>query len=238
MMATVVHKAPLALQARVDYTSNDDYVIFTLANNGGTFQVAKYKDSLTFLQGSTALTDLTQTIDLVDGALTYTPATAQVSARILEGEGWSASAENGTITIKGVIGSEALLEVTLMDNGRVIETYRLIIEQTGLQGEGTAAAPYLVSSPAELIYVAEQVKNSSDSYYYYKKVIQLTQDIDLEGTELTIGIYKDDEKKYFYGTLDGNGHSIKGLKINGGSQEYVGLFPYLTKYAKLKERNL
>ena len=218
-------------------TDKGDYVEFILAN-GTSFTVQKYNGSLTFSLNGTALTDLTKAIDLADGALTYTPATAEVSARILDGEGWSANAENGTITIKGVIGSEALLEVTLMDNGRVIETYRLIIEQTGLQGEGTAATPYLVSSPAELIYVAEQVNNNSGSYYYYKKVIQLTQDIDLEGTELTIGIYKDDEKKYFYGTLDGNGHSIKGLKINGGSQEYVGLFPYLTKYATVKNLTL
>ena len=190
-------------------TDKGDYVEFILAS-GTSFTVQKYNGSLTFSLGGTALTDLTQTIDLADGALTYTPATAQVSARILEGEGWSASAEDGTITVSpGGIGEDAkaTLEVALLDNGRVIETYRLTVKQTGLQGEGTAAAPYLVSSPAELIYVAEQVKNSS-SYYYYKEVIQLTQDIDLEGTELTIGIYKDDEKKYFYGTLDGNGHSL------------------------------
>ena len=223
----------------VDYTSNDDYVIFTLANNGGTFQVAKYKDSLTFSLGGTALTDLTQTIDLVDGALTYTPATAEVSARILDGEGWSASAEDGTITVSpGGIGEDAkaTLEVALLDNGRVIETYRLTVKQTRLQGEGTAAAPYLVSSPAELIYVAEQVKNSSNSYY--QKVIQLTQDIDLGGTELTIGIYKDNEQKHFYGTLDGNGHSIKGLKINEDNQSKVGLFPNLASYATVKNLTL
>ena len=212
-------------------------VIFTLAD-GTSFTIAKYNGALTFMQNGTVL-DLTATIDLADGALTYAPSDAEVSARIIDGEGWSASAANGTITVTPAsMGEEATLEITLLENGRVIETYRLTIEQTGLQGEGTEDAPYTVSSAAELAYIAEQVKKSSEGYYYYQKVIQLTQDIDLEGTELTIGIYKDDEKKYFYGTLDGNGHSIKGLKINGGSQEYVGLFPYLAKYATVKNLTL
>ena len=211
-------------------------VIFTLAD-GTTFTVAKYNGALTFMQNGKAL-DLTTTIDLADGALTYAPSDAEVSARIIDGEGWSASAENGTITVSpGSMGEEATLEITLLENGRVIETYRLTIEQTGLQGAGTADNPYLVSSAAELIYMAEQVNNNSGTNYYYQKVIQLTQDIDLEGTELTIGIYKD-EKKYFYGTLDGNGHSIKGLKIENKDQEYMGLFPYLAKYATVKNLTL
>ena len=211
-------------------------VIFTLAD-GTTFTIAKYNGALTFMQNGKAL-DLTTTIDLADGALTYAPSDAEVSARIIDGEGWSASAENGTITVSpGSMGEEATLEITLLENGRVIETYRLTIEQTGLQGAGTADNPYLVSSAAELIYMAEQVNNNSGTNYYYQKVIQLTQDIDLEGTELTIGIYKD-EKKYFYGTLDGNGHSIKGLKIDNHDQQYVGLFPRLASYATVKNLTL
>ena len=118
------------------------------------------------MQNGKAL-DLTTTIDLADGALTYAPSDAEVSARIIDGEGWSASAENGTITVSpGSMGEEATLEITLLENGRVIETYRLTIEQTGLQGAGTADNPYLVSSAAELIYMAEQVNNNSGTNYY------------------------------------------------------------------------
>ena len=87
-------------------------------------------------------------------------------------------------------------------------------------------------------YLIQKIHLESHVNYYYQKVIQLTQDIDLEGTELTIGIYKDNEKKYFYGTLDGNGHSIKGLKIENKDQDYVGLFPYLAKYATVKNLTL
>ena len=207
----------------VDYTSSDDYVIFTLANNGGTFQVAKYKGTLAFSLNGTALTDLTQTIDLVNGNLTYTPADAEVSARIIDGEGWSASAENGTITVKGIAGSEALLEVMLTDNGRVIETYRLALKQSKLAGSGTEKDPYTISAPAELAFLAEQVNDGNN---YSGETIQLTQDIDLNGTALSIG--ENDFSGYlFNGTFDGNNHSIKGLKISNASLDDVGLFPIL-----------
>ena len=207
-------------------------VIFTLAD-GTTFTIAKYNGALTFMQNGKAL-DLTTTIDLADGALTYAPNDAEVSARIIDGEGWSASAANGTITVTPAsMGEEATLEITLLENGRVIETYRLTIEQTGLQGEGTEDAPYTVSSAAELIYIAEQ-KN------YYRKYIQLTQDIDLTGLKYTpIGSYMTP----FYGTFDGDNHVIRGLEeglfglVNSGTiknltlesptaktGEYVGSF--------------
>ena len=222
----------------VDYTSNDDYVIFTLANNGGTFQVAKYKDSLTFSLGGTALTDLTQTIDLVDGALTYTPATAEVSARILEGEGWSANAENGTIATTGIIGSEALLEVTLMDNGRVIETYRLTLAQNNFIGEGTVDSPYTLSSVPELVYLAEQVNQGKDKGYE-GKYFKLTDDVDLTGVEWTpIGYTQSGavaSGKPFRGTFDGNNKTISNLSV---STEEENLFAGFISYNEGTVKNL
>ena len=212
-----------------DVTVHDGYVEFTLSD-GISFTVQKFQSSLTFLLGGTELEDLTQAIDLVDGELTYSPATAQVSARVLEGEGWSASAESGAITVSpGSMNEEATLEVTLLDNGRVIETYRLTVTQTGLRGEGTEESPYTVSSPAELAYIAEQVNNSAYSDYpYLRKYIELTQDIDLTGMEWTpIGL--DDLVEYlpaFCGTFDGNNHTIKGMSIteDGTESTAVGLF--------------
>ena len=208
----------------------ENNVIFTLAD-GTTFTIAKYNGALTFMQNGTAL-DLTATIDLADGTLTYAPSDAEVSARIIDGEGWSASAAKGTITVNaGSIdeNAEATLEITLLENGRVIETYRLTIEQTGLQGEGTAASPYLVSSPSELAYIAKQVNESEyTDYPYGGEYIQLTQDIDLTGMEWTpIGL--DDLVEYlpaFCGTFDGNNHTIKGMSISkdGTESTAIGLF--------------
>ena len=187
-------------------------VVFTLAD-GKTFTVAKYNGALTFMQNGKAL-DLTTTIDLADGALTYAPSDAEVSARIIDGEGWSASAASGTITIKGIVGSNALLEVTLTDNGRVIETYRLTLTQSTLAGSGTAEDPYTVSSAAELAYIAEQVNNGTT---YDQKYIQLTQDIDLTGVEWNpIGYTLSGSValgKPFLGIFDGNGKTISNLYV-------------------------
>ena len=208
-------------------TSNPDYVTFTLIDGITTFNVPKYQGTmLTFALGGTALTDLKQAIDLADGTLTYAPADAEVSARILEGEGWSASAEDGTITVSsGSLGEEALLEVTLTDNGRVIETYQLKVKQEGLRGAGTKSNPYQVSSPAELVYIAEQVKSGQ---YYKDDYFQLSQDVDLTGVEWTpIGLYDGgDIDEPFKGTFDGNNCVIKGLKIqkNSDTQLAQGLF--------------
>ena len=202
-------------------TEHDGYVEFTLSD-GTSFTVQKFQSSLTFLLGGTELEDLTQAIDVLKGDLTYEPEDAEVSARILEGEEWSASAENGTIAIKGIAGSEALLEVALTDNGRVIETYRLALEQSNLAGRGTAEDPYTVSSAAELAFFAERVNDGTNNYS--GETIQLIQDIDLNGIALSIG-----ENFYypFSGTFDGNNRSIKGLKISNTSLEDVGLFPIL-----------
>lgn len=203
--------------------SNDDYVIFTL-EDGTKLTIPKYKGTLTFALGSNELTDLTKPIDLVKGDLTYdAPKGMQISARILEGEGWSATAANGTITITGVIGGKALLEVTLTENGRVVETYRLTVEQGGLRGSGSRKDPYKVSSPSELVYIAEQVNNSTDQRPYNGKYIQLTQDIDMTGVEWTpIGYFKEGTPPdivsiSFCGTFDGDNHAIKGLNIQHDS---------------------
>ena len=215
----------------VDYTSSDDYVIFTLANNGGTFQVAKYKGTLAFLLNGTPLTDLTQTIDLVNGNLTYTPADAEVSARIIDGEGWSASAENGTITVNvGQLGEEATLEVALTDNGRVVETYRLTIIQNGFKGAGTADAPYLISSAVELLYISKQMNESysTTGAGYYTKYFKQTADIDLpavaEGESNWIPLGKNADDEYFWGNYDGDGHVIRGMVINLPNTFHVGMF--------------
>lgn len=210
-----------------DVEEEDDYVTFTLLNDDGTttsFQVPKYQGSLLAFKVGNATPDLTQTIDLVDGDLTYTaPQGMQVSARILEGENWTAEAEGGTITISpGSIGEKALLEVVLTENGRVIESYRLTVEQSRLRGAGMEEAPYLISTPGELTYLAEQVNNSAKNYPFFQEYIQLTQDIDMTGIEWTpIGCYDgfDVFSPSFSGTFDGKNHTIKGLTISNNTGE-------------------
>ena len=219
----------------VDATTNEDYVVFTLAN-GTTFSLPKYKGTmLAFKQGETPLTDLTQTIDISKGDLTYTaPQGTTVSARMLEGENWKASvvADEQLISLlPGSLKEEALLEVTLTENAKVLETYRLTVMQSGLRGSGADEEnPYLISSPAELTYIAETVNSGTT---YHGEYFKLTQNIDLTGVEWTpIGLYNGNDLVdiNFEGIFDGGGHTIKGLTIQDEETDMAqGFFGSVTE---------
>ena len=194
-------------------------------NTESTNEPAEAADKLTLAWKGQPLTDLTGILDLVEGSLTYTaPEGTEVSARILEGEGWAADAADGAIAvIPGSIGEDALLEVALMENGKVIETYRLTVTQSGLRGSGDESDPHLISSATELAYIAEPVNKSTEQWPYNGKHIRLTRDIDLTEVDWTpIGYYWEGTPPElvvipFCGIFDGNGHTIKGLNMQNNS---------------------
>lgn len=69
-------------------------------------------------------------------------------------------------------------------------------------GEGTMESPFLISSPANLAYVAQSM--DFDDYYYYS----LTSDLDMGGYDwVSIG----SESNKFIGEFDGNSHTIKNI---------------------------
>ena len=98
-------------------------------------------------------------------------------------------------------------------------------------GSGTEEDPYLISSGAELAYLAEiinDIKSYNKSNYY-----KLTADINLGGRIWTpIGIGVDDkgeysERRIFKGKFDGNGFTIYNFKVIQPEEEpfvYFGLF--------------
>lgn len=93
-----------------------------------------------------------------------------------------------------------------------------------LKGSGTEADPYLVSTAADLAYLANKVntQTATPTYEYYK----MTDNINLTYNEwVPIGIYGN-ENQYFYGSFDGNGYTISDLYITQPNQNYVGLFGY------------
>ena len=191
----------------------EDYVVFTLTD-GTTFQVPKYKGTmLSFSQNGEELTDLTQAIILAKGDLTYTaPEDMQVSVRVLEGENWSATVEGNTIKLRNGQG-EALLEVALMDNGKVIETYRLTV--TLFPGEGTQEQPYIISSANDLIALSEKTNEGEafkDVYF------ELAANIDLSNSNF-------EPFHIFAGTFNGKGNTISNLNIeDNATYTHIGLF--------------
>ena len=227
-------------------TSGEDYVVFTLTD-GTTFQVPKYKGAmLTFAQNGEELTDLTQAINSANGDLTFTlTGEGEVSARILEGEGWTVELEGSVIKLNpGEAGSEALLEVALMENGEVLVTYRLTVANQMFKGKGTEAEPYLISEVEHLEFIGRQVEKK---VYYSGMFFKLTNDIVLPDPETgsknnwsPIGNQKivvneggqTTTQTYFYGTLDGGGYAIKNLVIKEGDSGFAGVFGILAGTVK------
>lgn len=96
---------------------------------------------------------------------------------------------------------------------------------TSLSGKGTQEEPYLISTAADLAYLANKVntQTTAPDYEYYK----LTDNINLNYSEWKpIGIYGN-ENQYFYGSFDGNGYTVSDMFISSANEGYVGLFGYV-----------
>ena len=117
-----------------------------------------------------------------------------------------------------------------------------------LDGAGTKDDPYIISNANDWVTV---LSNARPYYYLNNKFIKLNADIDLSGTTW-------DSKTLSGSTLDGNGHTISGLKqplfndlngatvknlaivgadITGGSLQNVGILANLTSSGTVTIQN-
>jgi hypothetical protein len=95
-------------------------------------------------------------------------------------------------------------------------------------GNGTASAPYQILDSHDLLELA---RTTGD----YGRYFILTADIDMQGEVFTAAIIAKDtdggspgfQGTAFFGNFDGNGHKITNFTINGGSNDYLGLFGYI-----------
>lgn len=101
-------------------------------------------------------------------------------------------------------------------------------------GTGTEADPYKITTGAQLAFLHNEVKAGkvlADTHF------KLMGDIDLDNRPFSpIGSKQNDalEKVSFFGTFDGNGGTIKGLKIDETKTPYTGLFSYIAPGATVK----
>lgn len=98
-----------------------------------------------------------------------------------------------------------------------------------LKGAGTSSNPYQIGSVADLQAFMNMAANSECGYVYFKQ----TADIDLGGVDVTNAI------PAFGGNYDGNGHTLKGIKIetNAGTAAayyYQGMINTLTSTGNIK----
>lgn len=102
-------------------------------------------------------------------------------------------------------------------------------------GDGTESNPYQIATAEQLALLAHSVND--EHINYAGQYFVLTADIDLFGVQdqdtlqwVPIGIRgsasgdQDDSHHPFFGTFDGNNHTIYNLYFNDSNQSYVGLF--------------
>ena len=84
---------------------------------------------------------------------------------------------------------------------------------TSLKGSGTLEDPFLVSSGADLAYIASVINAAPEkSANFAGKYFKLTQSIDLNGKNLNMGEFPGwQTRKGFYGFFEGNHCTIRGL---------------------------
>ena len=88
-----------------------------------------------------------------------------------------------------------------------------------LSGSGTEEDPYLISSGADLAYIAKVVNDAAASTANFSgQYFKMTKSIDLNGNALMIGSYS--ASKEFDGFFDGNNCAIKGIN---GTQSLFGM---------------
>jgi hypothetical protein len=90
-------------------------------------------------------------------------------------------------------------------------------------GSGTPEEPYQIANKEDLLTLAGTIAD-------YNKCFILTADIDMEGEVFTTAIIASGD--VFTGTFDGNSHKITHFTINGGSNDFLGLFGYINGLVK------
>lgn len=102
------------------------------------------------------------------------------------------------------------------------------------KGEGTEDSPYLIESTGDLDALAISVNNGND---YSGKHLQLVNDLDYKDKSYTpIGT----EDSPFEGNFDGNGnnHTISNININEPTQDYIGVFGYVSGFGTVENLKL
>lgn len=171
--------------------------------------------------------------------------TVTISAQVLSPTPgtYKEAGDSATITLgKWMIGRTSSGFVNLFNSSTVTFAGKAAFPatpQANFEGSGTESEPYLIKTIDDLKALAYIVNNNDksirpggaskdvedESYYAmaYGKHYKLAADIDMsdyKGTFTPIG----DKTYRFAGTFDGDGHTIKGFKIENYAYDYAGLF--------------
>ena len=150
----------------------------------------------------------------VDGSSTFTMNDGSIA---------SCTAVNGGNSVFVVKPSASFTMTGGTVDGSIALPYKVGNNTVYMDGFGTAAYPYQISTADQLKLFRDKVNNvtkEADTQI----CAELTEDIDLNGEAWTpIGNYTEGNQIYYEGTFDGGGHTVSGLNVTGKFR-YVSLF--------------
>ena len=233
-------------EGKPELSHDGTHYIFTLANNGGTIEVAAYQHFQILTEdehkGSGLSGNGTAAVRAEGEATFYLSMNAETDYKAIVAEvtpldddvvltragSWSATVQkaadgNITVTVTAPADGKALLDVSLIraDGSKV--TASRVLEALGFT-TADGGTTYIIYTADGLKAWATEVQNDPALN------IILTADIDLTGTEWT-------PIPNYAGTFDGDGNTITGLAIKS-TMDNVGLFAFIAESGTVKNLKL
>lgn len=129
---------------------------------------------------------------------------------------------NSVFVMSGTGGKFTMTDGTV--DGSVTLHFTVAGSDVYMDGLGTAAYPYQISTADQLKLFRDIVNGTGDQAQNRGAYAVLTANIDLNNEPWTpIGNYTGENQIYYEGTFDGGGHTISGLNVTG-EFVYAGLF--------------
>ena len=129
---------------------------------------------------------------------------------------------NSVFVMSGTGGKFTMTDGTV--DGSVTLHFTVAGSDVYMDGLGTAAYPYQISTADQLKLFRDIVNGSNGQTQNRGAYAVLTANIDLNNEPWTpIGNYTEGNQIYYEGTFDGGGHTISGLNVTG-EFVYAGLF--------------
>ena len=206
---------------------------------------------------SLSFQDLKETCDFQNGTISYTlpaeklPEISTFTWKVKVGDkeitdGKTLSDDTRTLTLP-LSQETRTVEVSYTDANQTAQTFSFNIEPkvygkeyNGMKfyadaydgGDGTKDNPFKINTDLQLAKLAREVTNGTSNTMYNGQYFLLSSDIDLgKGIWMPIGTLKKSTAGYFGGTFDGDGKTIRNMKIywttNGGEEASWGLFSRL-----------
>ena len=206
---------------------------------------------------SLSFQDLKETCDFQKGTISYTlpgeklPENSICKWKVMVGnqeitDGKTLSDDTRTLTLK-LSQETRSVEVSYTDANQAAQTFSFNIapkvygkEYNGVKfyadaydgGDGSKDKPFIINTDLQLAKLAREVTNGTSNTMYNGQYFLLSSDIDLgKGIWMPIGTLKKATAGYFGGTFDGDGKTIRNMKIywttNGGEEASWGLFSRL-----------